>query len=279
MFQNIFKILRHVFIRGWERLNVGRIKKSDLECDFWLVCHSKDSTTAMLTIESIRLFSLNPIRQIFIVGDERDRPEWISHEINYIFEGELLSTSVALEILQDIPYKGWILQQILKYSAVEYSERFVIIDCDTVLLKPHLFFTNLGTVLRLSYEHSPHYRKFEQSLNINGGKYFSFTCHMMPYKSDLLRELLDSIEEITGQNWVEYLCQYARKNGMVINEQDLYARYIIQSNEEVIFLPWLNKTVEISKIDSLNNLINMNMKRNSVSFHNNESRKLIIPSV
>jgi hypothetical protein len=182
-------------------------------------------------------------------------------------------------VLKGVPFKGWVLQQVLKYSAVEYSDRFVAIDCDTVLIKPHLFFTDGGTMLRLAYEYSPHYRPFEKSLNANGGRLFSFTCHMMPYKSVLLRGLMVRIEEITGQNWVNYICDYAKQYGMVVNEQDLYARYVLQTNEMVQFRPWLNKTVALSEIDAINNLSVTFYDRNSVSFHNNDERKLVICAI
>lgn len=272
----LFRISRHALIRLWERSHLRADATKAPACDFWLVSHSKDWQSAILTIESIRRFSLNPIRTMFLVGNEPIRPHWLPSIVSYIYEGDLPVTQVAMELLEDVPFKGWILQQLLKYSGFRYSDRFVTVDCDTVLLKPHLFFTESGTVLRLAYEYSPHYRLFEKELNINGGRLFSFTCHMMPYKSDLIKRLLSKIEAVTGQNWATYVCNYAKQNGMTINEQDLYARYILESDEKISFRPWLNKTVEISEIRNIDSLRVSFNSRNSVSFHNNNDRELVL---
>lgn len=272
LFGDLYKVFRHVLLRLWERWYVDVDGMNGLVCDFWLVCHSKDWQTVRLTIESIYRYSLNPVGTIFIVGNEVTRPNWVPEGISYMYEGELPVTAEALDILKDVSYKGWILQQLLKYSGMNYSERFVTIDCDTVLLKPHLFFTNSGTVLRLSYEHSPHYRTFEKSLNINAGNLFSFTSHMMPFKSDLLRALIARIEKITNQSWVFYICNYAKQNGMVVSEYNLYARYILDSEELITYRPWLNKTVPLSELNTIDNLKIIFPDRNSVSFHNSADR-------
>lgn len=269
---DLYKVFRHALIRLWERCYPDGDEVNGPVCDFWLVCHSKDWQTAALTIESIYRYSLNPVGTIFLVGNEVARPNWVPEGISYLYEGEFPVTAEALDILKDVRYKGWILQQLLKYSGVCYSERFVTIDCDTVLLRPHLFFTEGGTVLRLSYEHAPHYRLFEKTLNINGGRLFSFTCHMMPFKSELLHALISKIEKITDQSWVSYICCYAKQNGMVVSEYNLYARYILDSKEPITYRPWLNKTVALSELNTIDNLKITFPDRSSASFHNSDDR-------
>jgi len=274
---NTFKTLRQSLIRVWElsSSSIHDLKQGPM-CDFWLVCHTKDRRTAILTIESITMFSLNPIGTIFLISNEINKPDWVPQYVTYIYEGLLPVTSVAAALLHRVPYKGWVLQQLLKYSGASYSELFVVIDCDTVLLKPHLFFTDEGTVFRLSYEHSPHYKMFEKSLSIVGGRIFSFTCHMMPYNSNILRELARRIEIISGQHWDEYICTFAERFGMCVNEQDLYARFAIQFGENYDFQPWLNKTLDHRHLSPINELAASFPRRNSISFHNNEKRPLIL---
>jgi len=268
-FGNVYKILRQVLIRLWEQQLLDDDRQIGPACDFWLVCHSKDRQSVVLTIESIHRYSLNPVSKIFLVCNEAVRPHWIPKGVLYIYEGELSITSVVLKALKDSPYKGWILQQILKISGFQYSERFVTIDCDTILLKPHIFFINSSTVLRLAYEHSPHYRTFEKGLHINGGRLFSFTCHMMPYKAELIRSLIARIEYVSGQNWALYICAYAQKHGMsVAVDYDLYARHILSTNEPIVFRPWLNKSLDLANFNCIDRLKETFPKRQSVSFHN-----------
>lgn len=272
-FGKFYKTLRHALIRLWER-RFDRVETAKgPACDFWLVCHSKDWQSAVLTIESIRRYSLNPVRTIFLIGNEADRPSWVPNGVSYIYEGELPVTEMVLDLLKGTTYKGWILQQILKLSGVDYSDLFVTIDCDTVLLKPHLFYTEKETVLRIAYEHSPQYRKLEKLLNINASRLLSFTCHMMPYKAELVRALIAKIEYQTGKNWVVYICGFAKRHGMsAAVDYDLYARHILTSKEKVLFRPWLNKTVEPAMLDNIENLKISYPGRNSLSFHQSGDR-------
>lgn len=273
----MFPTIRHAAIRAWELTHRSDTLTSDESVDFWLVCHSKDFSTAKITIESILKFSLNKPQNLYLVLNEKRRPDWLGSEYNYINENDIPATAQIHKELKDVPYKGWVLQQALKYSGSLFSERFVVLDCDTVLLRPHLFFKNDATVLRLAYEHSPHYRKFEQALNINAKRYLSFTCHMMPYRSRVLNNLFQHIQDVTGLPWISFIALFAKTHGMVVNEQDLYARFLIQTSEPYQFNPWLNKTVPFYNDVSFEKLVTeYSSSRNSVSLHQNSDKKLVI---
>lgn len=274
---NLFRYSRHALIRIWELFPRVASEIEGTELDFWLVCHSKDAATALLTIESIKENSLNSVRKIYLVGNEKETPSWLSDEdVIYIWEGELPVTQIVVDTLKGSPYMGWVLQQVLKYSGVEHSDRFVVIDCDTVLLKKHAFFDADTSLLRLAYEHSPHYKMFERSLGVSAASFLSFTCHMMPYQANVLKNLLRNIEAKHGVHWARYFAEYARDHGMVVNEQDLYARYLISTGRPIRYVPWLNKTVPFSANENIQDLAKRYSNRNCVSLHNNEDRKLII---
>ena len=153
---------------------------------------------------------------------------------------------------------------------------FVVVDCDTVLLKKHAFFDADTSLLRLAYEHSPHYKMFERSIGVSAASFLSFTCHMMPYQGNVLKNLLKNIEAKHGVHWARYFAEYAIDHGMVVNEQDLYARYLISTGSPIRYVPWLNKTVPFSANENIQDLEKRYSNRNCVSLHNNEDRKLII---
>ena len=219
---------------------------------------------------------LNPINNIFFISNLKKPPAWLNSDIKYIYEGDIPGVDRAFGLLKEVAYRGWVLQQIIKYSATTFSEKYVVIDCDTILLKPHLFFDSETTVLRLSYEYSPHYRAFEKSLGISSFGLFSYTCHMMPYKSEVLNLLKGQIENLTGVDWIEYFCKFAIDHSMVVNEQDLYAKFLISENFPVIYRPWFNKTVPTQPGVSYETLKKIFPYRNSVSLHNNKDRQLVI---
>ena len=274
----VFRRLRQYAIRTWETTSTAVDVSSSITCDLWLVCHPKDFEVAKLTLESARLFVLNRIEKIYLVSTLERRPQWLPSEIEYIYEGSIQGVEEVSRFLDGEIYRGWILQQLLKYSGAFYSHRFVVIDCDTVLLKPHLYFSEKGTVLRLAYEHSPQYRDLEKSLDINACRWASFVCHMMPFEGDVLHELFRSIEANSGMDWRNYFAFFSKKRGMVMSEWDLYARFLIQERHPYQFRPWINQSLEVEGELSLESLIEkFSRRRNSVSLHRSE-RPLVIKS-
>jgi len=265
---SLYKFIRQKLIRLREILCKGNDVASLVECDFWLVCHQKDYATAKLTLESIRRFSLNPVNKIFFISNLELRPSWLESDIDYIYEMEIEGIERVSKILHSCSYRGWIIQQILKYSGISYSNRFVSIDCDTVLLRPHLFYYGEKTVLRLAYEYSPIYRPFEKKLEISALNHLSFVCHMMPFHRTILQKLLKQIELKTDFVWYEGIAHYAETRGMVISEWDLYAKFLIHNQSPFTLRPWKNQTVTYDENISLENLISQyGRARLSVSLH------------
>lgn len=265
---SILPKLRHVLIRLWEVTSRPLSVANPPKCAFWLVCHSKDFRIARLTIESIRRYSLNPIDKIYVIGNDISRPLWLEDDVTYFYEGDFDVTKDVDKYLSNAKYRGWILQQLLKLSGAYYCDRYVTIDCDTVLLKPHLFFSTGETILRLSYEHSPHYKGFERRLGINAAKFYSFTCHMMPFRSNFVKQLLQKIEALNGEPWPKAICKYASDRGMSFGEYDLYARFLLSVGKPVVYHPWLNKSVNYNELGTIDELRQKYPRRLSLSFHN-----------
>jgi len=264
----VFRRLRQYALRTWETAYRTKDTSSSIACDLWLVCHPKDFEVAKLTLESASRFVLNRIEKIYLVSTERIRPSWLPMEVEYVFEGSIPGIEEVSSMLEGESYRGWILQQILKLSGAFFSRKFVVIDCDTVLLQPHLFFSNEGTVLRLAYEHSPHYRVLENSLDIVACPWASFVCHMMAFESHVLHDMFRAIEAKSSMHWRTYLASFAKERGMVISEWDLYARFLIQNVHPYVFRPWINQSLEVDGQLSLETLIQkFSKRRNSLSLH------------
>jgi len=264
----LFFEFRHLIIRLWEILYTPRDLKSSTKCDFWLVCHSKDWPIARLTIASIKKFSLNPIGKIYLVSDKLKAPVWSNKGITYIYELKIPGITSVFRKMKELSYRGWILQQILKYSGYRYSKKFVVIDCDTVLLKPHLFFTDAGCpILRISYEYSPFYQKLERAIGIYFKSFVSFTAHMMPYESRHIKNLIKQIERKNKLDWINFFTDFSIANGMIMNEQEIYAKFLLSKKIDVKFRPWFNKSLNRDVVMSIEELMLSYPKRNSVSLH------------
>ncbi len=273
--RHIYKYITHSTIRLWELfLHKPSKKFIASECDLWLVCHEKDYEVAKMTIQSIRDQCLNSIKNFYLISTKKSRPKWLDSEFKYLYEDDLPYIKEIKKLLKNEVYKGWVVQQVLKYSGIYYSKKFIVIDCDTILLKPHLFFNNNSTVIRPSYEQSPQYRLFEYSLKIKFRRFFSFTAHMMPYRKDVLLSLLERIEQTYKVKWQIAIAKFSQEHGMVMNEQDLYARFLMMSGYEYELHPWLNKTVPLEEKEKYSKILKkFKGIRNSISLHNNEKIK------
>jgi hypothetical protein len=92
---------------------------------------------------------------------------------------------------------GWYLQQLLKLYApiVLNLDKFVIIDSDTIILKPIQFFEedkicfNVGTEYHIPYfEHIRRLLPLEKQINKSG------ICHLMPMKRNIVEDLFSKVE-------------------------------------------------------------------------------------
>jgi hypothetical protein len=92
---------------------------------------------------------------------------------------------------------GWYLQQLLKLYApiILNLDKFVILDADTIILKPIHFFQedkicfNTGTECHIPYfEHIKRVLPLEKQSNKSG------ICHLMPMKRNIVENLISKVE-------------------------------------------------------------------------------------
>ena len=239
------------------------------ECDFLLVCHSKDYQNLNLVVESIYRYSLNPVEKILVIGSTREKPSTLPANSDYIYEQALPPYEIVKKSSVNESKKGWILQQLLKLYGHNLSARYVAIDCDTVLIKPHLFFTEDKTVLRLAYESPYVYAGIEKMLGISAFRHLSFVCHMMPFKADVMNDLVCHIQSRMNQHWLSALVDLAKSNNGLMSEYNIYARFMLmKDSRSATWRPWLNKTCVTA--DCSMHLSDISKKyrfRNSISMH------------
>jgi len=156
---------------------------------------------------------------------------------------------------------GWYLQQLLKlYASIIIDgvlERYLVIDSDTVFLKPTEFIKNDICLYNVGSEHHipyfTHMKKLHSSLEKQNS--FSGICHHMIFEKKYILELFKLIEEAHGNKnfWVIFLenvdkVQYDMSGS---SEYEIYFNYMLKYHKNNIIirkLKWENSTT-INKTD------------------------------
>jgi hypothetical protein len=98
----------------------------------------------------------------------------------------------------------WIFQQLLKFSMDRYvkTEAYLVLDADTLLLKPKIFRSKENLWLDYSHERNLLYLKaYRELLGEKPYSFVSYVTHHMWMEGPILKKLKDEIEKNTGEDW------------------------------------------------------------------------------
>ncbi len=172
----------------------------------------------------------------------------------------------------------WVLQQLLKVQGVltSKSDAVLILDSDTVLLRPRPWFTSTGLqILMPTMEYNKSYYQFLHKLNVSElAPKHSFISHHMLIQPKILSNLLESLDLLKIDAFINYICDNANTDvqSPVCVEYELYGQHLYSTEPKEYFLDqWSN--ISISRRNSgkvLNSkFAKLTLKTfyNSVSFH------------
>jgi hypothetical protein len=168
---------------------------------------------------------------------------------------------------------GWYLQQLLKlyaHTIPNISENYLVIDCDTLFLKPTTFFENDLICFNYANEyHPPYFEHLERmSSTLKKQVQQSGICHHMMFTTTFLKEMFHRIsQEYNTKHNTHYefweimlVCiDPSHKNGSGFSEYEMYFNYMILHHRDKIKLrplQWDNS-----------NTINLNSDFNYISCH------------
>lgn len=175
-----------------------------------LPLHEKDLWIAKHSVEFARRNVKHPIAEVIAVTPRNPSlQQWAKeNNIRWIDEDEALAWSKQ-EVAEFMPPHAenrgrWLFQQLLKFSADRYikTDAFLVLDADTLLLKPKVF--RLGNELWLDYSHERNLLYLESYFHLLGKKaqsFPSYVCHHMYMEISVLDKLKREIEEHSGESW------------------------------------------------------------------------------
>ncbi|WP_068774828.1 DUF6492 family protein [Paenibacillus sp. FJAT-26967] len=194
----------------------------------------KDLATLPHVIDGIRKYVKHKIGHIFIISPDSPRIKslCLRKKCKFVHENSVLPITK-----RHIHYRnhkwdrsGWLFQQLLKLSADKISTQryFLVMDADTVLIRPHTFLENGKTIF---YTRSrSHQAYFKVHTKLLGQKTFaarSFVNHYMLFDSRKLRHLKQEIEAQSGTAWYKAILRKIDKTyKFSFSEFETYGNFV-----------------------------------------------------
>lgn len=195
--------------------------------------------------------SINPVEKICIITPATFTEECtiltrgfqITLPIEVISEETLISNEDRNKVkLRFKTNYGWILQQVLKLSFVmkQESAGVLIIDADTVILKPTLWVDrNSRQILLVSSEfHKPYYIFLQKIGLISKNPRYTFVTHHMLFQPKILKTILNRVSIKSISNLINLVVTLSDKNNSlpVCIEYEIYGQGILKFYSELTIL-------------------------------------------
>lgn len=198
----------------------------------------KDLATLPFVIDGLRRHVMHPISHIYIVSPRSEKIRKLCARKSCIFVDE---RSVLPFTKKDIRYysarwnrSGWLYQQLLKLNGDRICREpyFLVIDADTVLIRPHRFRSDGKTVFYCrSWSQPEYFRTYRKLMGSPAPSPKSFVTHYMLFEKSKLSELKRTIEAKHGRVWHDAIIRSINKKKQFgFSEFETYANYVYSRN-------------------------------------------------
>lgn len=239
--------------------------------DIVIACHEKDKEVLNLCINGVKKFVKNS-RRIIVISERSftNKAEWFN-EVLFPFSKRSISEEFNLiepSFFKDpnkIKRVGWYFKQIMNFYAPfivpGISENVLILDADTIFLRPVEFIDQSGNML-----HVPgveHYQAYFDHMNrlLPGLKKvypkYSGISHHMIFQKPILEDLFNLIESHHKVPFWKAYCRCVSPKEMQYSgsaDYEIYFNFVLMRSKDQIKIREL-KWENITRISSLNDYI------------------------
>lgn len=219
-----FRNVRPVF----QRSPAGDLSGAARPLSVILPAVEKDAGPLAQCLAAANQMIRHPLKAKLVVGPESSRLRSIAAEAGWEFvrEDEFLPRPAA-----ELKCRGWVLQQFIKLNASAFvtTADYLVMDADTVFLRPQSFFRGVKTVLRYSDQYELLYNRSLELVFGHPRRFpVSFVTHHMLFNAALVKELLHLIEQRFGRPWWEAILQEVDKGHPIsFSEYELYGHFAL----------------------------------------------------
>lgn len=237
----------------------------------------KDAGTLPAVVRSVRRHVKHPIGQILIVAPKQEKILALCRRLGCRFVHENTVLPITKRHIHYASAKwersGWLFQQLLKLSGDTLckAENFLVIDADTVLIRPHVFLSGNKTVFYCRNWSQPEYfRTYRKLMGRGRASHLSFVAHYMLFNKSKLARLKRAIEARHHTSWYAAIMRAMDKSKpYAFSEFETYGNFVYALNPAgIIRRRALNKSLQTSfRRLSPDRLKRLARKYRSLSFH------------
>jgi len=234
--------------------------------DLIIICHTKDLNKIPTLLTNWQKNILESISSIILVTNDTTKiSSNVAQRIDYVMSDNDFPEVIEFnKILSEHPQKSWYTQQILKILVRKHSNKYIVIDADTLLIQPHQFFENGVPIVRISHESGISYRNFENMLGlVNDPR--SYIPHMGAFTSETVDEYCKFIEKNGTLQWYEVIARFLISDIGSYSEWNSFNKFLLQhygANTRY----WTNKSEQSDLTTYSPKFVDL-LFRTSVSFH------------
>ncbi|NEW04778.1 hypothetical protein GK047_01940 [Paenibacillus sp. SYP-B3998] len=250
---------------------------STTKIDILIPAIEKDLGTLPFVIDAVRKYVKHPIGEILIVAPKRKKMIEICRRkgCKFVDEDKVLPLTK-----KDINYRsktwdrsGWLFQQFLKLSgdSICSSNFYLVIDADTVLIRPHTFRSAQKTVFYCrNWSQDEYFKTYKKLLGRKPSSSLSFVTHYMLFEKSKLVQLKRAIESKHGTRWYLAILRNMNKSKQfAFSEFETYGNFIHAAvPSKLILKQALNKGLHMNVTQiSKSQVALLSKKYRSISFH------------
>jgi hypothetical protein len=250
---------------------------SDLPLDAVIPAAEKDADVLPYAIDGIRRNLRHPLGNIFVVSPPFTGIQTLCRRkgCRFVDERSLVDMDPSRIdlVVNGVDRSQWIYQQFLKWSADALAEspHYLVVDADTVLVRPQVFERAGRIIFDYSDEYnSPYYEMFLRLLKEEVLCPMSFVSHHMVFEKRILVELRQRIEAIHGCDWKDAILRNLdRREPSSFSDYDTYGHYMfLHHRAPMVIEYWFNLSVTRKMLRSTS-LLGMQYggRYKSISFH------------
>ncbi len=251
-------------------------RRSELPLDVLIPVADIDWDVLGVAIDGVRRNLAHPVGTIWVVAALGSKAAKVADELGC----EVVDEQGVLPVRrEDIDYwagpvdrSGWLFQQLLKLSAdtISPADHVLVVDADTVMIRPQSFTSRDKVVLFHSGEYHPPY--FEAYRAVTGrapATRVSCTTHHMVLRRESLQGLKSLIERHRSVPWWQAVldtCVYESVSGFA--EYEVYGNYQLTFGGGLARRWWRNAIAprsELTDLDGLSRRYGAGLR--TVSFH------------
>jgi hypothetical protein len=244
--------------------------RSDTPLEVIIPIVEKDLEMLPHTIQGVRAMVMHPVKTIYIVAPESTLIRQKAEELGLVYVEE---NSLLPPIKHQQKLTGWLKQQYLKLNgdAIVKTEHFLVLDADTVFLRPQIFIEGGKVTLNTHRDYTLERKHFvKQALGYQSLHNLCFTVHHMVLEKSKLAALRKALEARHNKPWYDALNELEGYNvGRGFSEYELYANFMLQEYpDECTMKAAFNVEVERAKLPYLEALRGaFAAKTKTLSFH------------